>query len=483
MTELAYKKISLKKNAVLNSLRAVLGLIFPLITFPYSSRVLGPEAIGKVQFANSIVTYFSMLAALGIQTYGIREAAKVRTDKLELSKFVREIFSINITSTIIAYILLAVALLFVPKFSSYRFLIIICSSSILFSTLGIEWLYNALEKFSYITIRSLFFQFLSFILLFALVRSREDVIQYASISVVASVGSNFLNFIHARKYIDFHVKIKKEYKKHFKPICILFLSSIATCIYAVLDTTILGVLTNNTQIGFYSAGTKINRIVISVLTSSIGILLPRLSSYIAEHDDNGFRILTRKAFQLIIMLALPSAIGLSIIAKPVILVLSGSEYEPAISVMRSINPTIIAISLSSLFGVQILLPLGKEKITFIAVILGAITNLSLNLILIPLYGALGAGIATSVAESSITLFQFFFINKYINWKEISPHLIQCLLATTLMGLCVYFFVKLNMNFLIQLILAILIGIVIYIAFLLFVRNKFLLEILHKEVQK
>ena len=123
---------SLKRNATLNMIRSIMGLLFPIITFPYVSRVLGPVNLGKISFANSIVSYFTMIAALGISSYGIREAAKLRNDKILLSKFVKELFVINILSTVVAYILLAIAIIFFPKFSEYRILLIVCGTSILF---------------------------------------------------------------------------------------------------------------------------------------------------------------------------------------------------------------------------------------------------------------------------------------------------------------------------------------------------------------
>ena len=165
---------SLKKNAALNMIKTFIGLIFPLITFPYASRILQPTGLGKVNFAHSIISYFSMLAALGINTYAVREAAKLREDKTALTRFVKEIITINMISTIVAYVLLTISILFIPYFSDYKTLLVVCSGTILFTTLGMDWLYTALEEFSYITIRSILFQLLSMVLLFVFVHKQED---------------------------------------------------------------------------------------------------------------------------------------------------------------------------------------------------------------------------------------------------------------------------------------------------------------------
>ena len=174
---------SLKKNATLNVIKTICSIIFPLITFPYASRILLPEGTGKVNFANSIISYFSIIASLGIGTYAIRGAAKVRDNKFELSKFTKEILAINLLSTAVAYLCFFIALRFSVKLHDYTKLLVICSSSILLSTIGINWLYSALEEYSYITLRSLSFQVLSIILLFTLVKTKEDYTKYAAYSL------------------------------------------------------------------------------------------------------------------------------------------------------------------------------------------------------------------------------------------------------------------------------------------------------------
>ena len=194
-------KKSLKKNALLNIVRTTCGIIYPIITFPYASRILLPEGIGKVNFANSVISYFVLIAGLGIGTYGTREAAKIREDKIALSNLVKELFSINVISTLTAYLLLGISLFLVPKFQSYQTLLLISSITILFTTIGFDWVYSALEEYGYITLRTIIFQCISIVLLFLLVKTKEDYAAYLGIGVISSVGANVLNCIHLRKYI------------------------------------------------------------------------------------------------------------------------------------------------------------------------------------------------------------------------------------------------------------------------------------------
>lgn len=468
---------SLKKNAVLNIIKNVMGLIFPLITFPYVSRILGPVGVGKVNFAHSIISYFSMIAALGINTYGVREAAKLRIDRIALTKFVKEILSINIISTFIAYLMLFFTILFVPKFSEYRVLLVVCSGTILFVTLGVDWLYSALEEFSYITIRSILFQIISIVLMFIFVHKKDDYLKYAGIGVVSSVGSNICNFVHARKYISYKETVKKEIKKHIKPIFTLFAMSIAVSIYTALDTTMLGFISGDEQVGFYTAATRINKIVVSIITAAVAVLLPRLSYYLSLNDRSNFNALIEKALKVVVLLSLPCTAGLCFVAKPVVYLLSGIEYEPAIIVMQVMNPIIIAISLSGLVGIQIFMPLGKEKTTLITVIVGAVVNFSLNLFLIPKYGALGAGIATVCAECIVTVLQLLYAYSLFEWKTILPHIIQCFIATSFMSIIVYFFLKINMHIIFQLLGAVLLGVISYVFFLIVMRNQLCISLI------
>ena len=186
---------SLKINALLNTLRSVLNIIFPLITFPYVSRILGADNLGIYNFSSSFVSYFILIAGLGINTYAIREGAKYRDNREEISNFSSEVFSINMLSTLIAYILLITILLLFKNLQDYTICIIIFSIQIFFSTIGTEWIYIIYEDYSYITLRSIVFKIISLFLLFVFVKNREDYLAYSAITVFSSLGSNLLNYV------------------------------------------------------------------------------------------------------------------------------------------------------------------------------------------------------------------------------------------------------------------------------------------------
>lgn len=474
---------SLKKNAFYSVLKVFLSLVFPLITFPYASRILLPDGIGKVNFANSIVTYFMMIASLGIGSYATREASKVRDDKNALSKLFKEIITINIIGCIVSYILFFIALFFIPKFSDYRSLLLICSLKIIFSVLGTEWLFTAYEEFKYITIRSFFVQLFSLTYLFVFVHTRDDLIHYAVFGILTALGSNILNIFLIGKYVDLKYKTKLDLKKHLKPVIIFFGMAIVTSIYTMLDTTMLGFLSNDTEVGYYAASTKLGHMVLSMLTAITTVLLPRLTNYAQKEDKSSFTELIYKCANILLLLSIPMTFGLIVLAKPLVLLLSGKQYLPAVPAMQVIAPILIIISFGSLTGVQILPALGKEKISFYSYIAGAITNITINALLIPKFGALGAAIGTLCAEFMVTSIQIIFINKYIFNKDFILTLFQSIISSVIMIIIILLIQKLSLNVFIEIIISFSVGLITYSLAIFVFKNKYFLLYVKQFISK
>lgn len=463
---------SLKINALYSVIKVFLSLVFPLITFPYASRILLPEGIGKVNFANSVCTYFIMLASLGIGMYASREAAKIRDDKKALTKLFKEIITINIVCCIVAYVLFFIALFCIPKLSNYRNLLLICSVKILFALMGIEWIYLANEEFKFITIRTAILQLISLLYLFTFVKTEDDIIHYAIFGIFTSTGSNFLNFFFVGKYLDFSYKPKLEYKKHIKGSFIFFGMTVVTSIYTMLDTSMLGFLSNDTQVGYYTASTKLSHMVLNMLTAITTVLLPRLTNYAQNGDYDKFEVLIKKSANILLLLSIPMTMGLIILSKPLIILLSGEQYIPAIPSMKLLSPILIIISFGSLIGSQLLPAINKEKISFYSYTAGAITNVIFNSIFIPKFGALGAAIGTISAETVVTSTQAIYARHYIFSKDFFLNLIQVLFASFAM---VYFILflqnKTSFSVIIEIFISFFSGIIIYSTCLLLMRNK------------
>ena len=466
---------SLKKNSLYAFIKAFLTLLFPIITFPYASRILGPDGMGKVNFSNSIISYCLFIAYMGIPAYAVREAAKVRDNKIELARFTKEILIINTISTLASYVFFAILLIFVPKFANYKILLLICSSRIIFSSIGIDWLYKAVEEYKYITIRSFIFQIISLIFLFLFVHSKEDIAFYAMFGIISSVGSNICNLLNAPKHVDFKIKTKLSFSKHFKPILIFFGMAFVTSIYHTLDSTMLGFLSDDAEVGYYSAANKINNMVLSLLTALMSVLLPRLSVYAKQQEMDKFRELSQKALAVLSLCAIPMATGIFLLAEPLTLLFSGDSYLPAVFPMRIITPIVFIIPMGSIMGSQILPAINKERIALCSYMSGAIINVFCNAIFIPKYGASGAAIGTVCAEAIIIIFQFIFLHSLFISKQILLNFLQTLVGTGVMSCFVLYFITKTNNIFLQLFGSATLGILIYSFMLFILRNKYFCE--------
>ena len=396
---------SVKYNFLMNFILTASSLIFPLITFPYVSRVLHATGNGNVNFAASIANYFLMVASLGIPTYGVKACAKVRDDKEQLSKTAQEILIINLISTALVTVTYIIFVFTIPKFSQDKSLFFIEGVNIVLNMFGANWLYQALEKYDYITARSILFNTISVALMFALVHQESDYHIYAATTVVASVGSNVMNFIRLNRYISFKKVGEYNFRRHLKPIFILFAGNAVASIYTNLDTVMLGFMKTSTDVGYYSAAVKIKNILVSVVSSLSGVLLPRMSYYVQHKDKQQFNRLMTTAFNATIFMSLPLCTYFIVEAKDSLIFLAGAEYIPATLAMQIINISIVAIGITSIIGIQVLTPINREFQLMISVIVGAVSDFILNYFMIPKWSAAGASFATMIAEYLVLVTQ------------------------------------------------------------------------------
>ena len=414
------KHHSLKLNFIMNAILTMSSFIFPLITFPYVSRILLPEGTGKVSFATSVIAYFTLFAQLGIPTYGIRACAKVRDDRTELSRTAQEIFIINAVMTALTYIVFFFALAYIPRLQADKSLFIIVSTTLFFNAIGMDWLYKALEKYTYITITSIIFKFIALIAMFILIHHKSDYVIYGGISIFAASASNVCNFFNVYRYIELRPVGHYSFKQHFKPIFIFFAMSCATTIYTNLDTVMLGFIKTDIDVGYYNAAVKIKNVLLGIVTSLGTVLLPRASYYIEHQELTSFREITKKAINFVFLISIPLMFYFILFAHESILFLSGEAYESAVLPMQIIMPTLVLIGLTNIMGIQILVPLGQEKLVLYSEIAGALVDLLLNFLLIPFMASSGAAIGTLAAEAIVFLIQFIFLRKdiIVTYKQI-----------------------------------------------------------------
>lgn len=427
---------STKFNFLMNAILTASAFIFPLITYPYVSRVLGPDNIGKVSLASSVVYYFGMFAQLGIPTYGINACARVRNDRRELTKTVQEIMIINLIMTAFVYAAFAVALFTLPQMAEEKPLYIITGATILFSTIGVEWLYKAVEQYSYITTVSILFKFISVAAMFAFVHNEGDYVIYGGITIIAASGSGLLNFIRLRRFISLRPVGHYDLRRHLQSIWIFFAMSVATTIYTNLDVVMLGFFKTDADVGYYNTAVKVKNVLCALVTSLGTVLLPRMSCLVKEEKWDEFYKLAHKAIHFVMLLSFPLALFFTIFATESILTLSGEAFLPAVLPMHVITFTVIFIGLTNIMGIQILVPLGREREVLHSEIAGAVVNLIFNALLIPSFAATGAAVGTVLAETTVLVCQYYVLRDIAHpifshipyWKIICAMAIGCALS-------------------------------------------------------
>lgn len=407
------KEKSISLNAVLNTIKTFLSVIFPLITYPYAARVLRVENMGKVDFSNSIVSYFVLIAGLGISTYAVREGARIRDDIDKLNLFASEMFSINLISSILSYVGLILIVFMVPKFHSYTFLIAIQSLSIFGNLIGVLWLFTIVEDYSYITIRSLMVHVLALVLMFIFVRNESDYVFYAATTVVSNVGANIFNFHHAKKYVDISVTLNINIKKHIAPIMIIFASTIATTIYVNSDKTILGFLSDEYHIGLYSTAVNVYTILKSCVAAMVLVALPRLSNYIAANREDDYNKTAMNIFQIFMVILLPVMAGIFVTSDAIIFIVGGGDYLAATTSLKILSVSLVFSLLAVFYSNAVLLPMKQETIVLKGTILSAVINVVMNFALIKEFAQNGAAFTTLVAELVMCCFQYFHVRKYL----------------------------------------------------------------------
>lgn len=402
---------SLKKNFVYNLINNVTSVLFPLITAPYVARVLEPEGLGLFNFASGYAAYFGVFAALGTYSYATREISKVRDTLEGMSKIISELMSIKMATCFITSVFFIASIFVLPKLYANWVLFIIAGISIYLGPIQVEWYFAGKEDFKFLTTRSLIIRVLTVASVFLFVKSRSDLIIFMALNVLYSIGGNIWGFWVMRKD---GVRITLSYKnttKHLRPLMILFMSSIAISIYTVLDTLMLGFLSGYSEVGYYTSASNISKTILGVVTSLSAVAMPRMSYYFKNKDYENINDLMAKSLSLISFLAFPISIGLICIAPTFVPLFYGAEFMGTIVPLMIMSGVIIAISINNLFGFQVLISMSHDKESMTAVFVGALVNFTLNLFIIPRFGAVGASITSLFAEFVIVGVTLYYVRK------------------------------------------------------------------------
>lgn len=398
---------SIGKNFLFNLILTLSNILFPLITFPYVARVLGPSGIGASQFVISFAQYFVLICSLGIPLYGVKAIARVKNDPIARQKVFSEIFSINVYTTILVSI---AYLLIVGNFSFFKneiYLYLIAFVNVVTAFLCVDWYYMGNENFKVISIRSVFIKLIAVVLLFMLVKEPSDINYYVFFSVFIFSLGNIINGL-----LIPGVKLRlvtTNLKVHLNKLLLIFATTIAISVYTVLDTIFLGFLSTKEAVGFYTAGLKINKVLIPVVISLGAVLIPRMAELFLNEKKDEINSLTQKSFDFLCLLSIPIMFGIFCYAPDLMLLFSGEKFMDATAIMRLTSPLIVLVGFGHLFGLQLLITSNREKKYFYGVLLAMGANLILQFLLLPRFNAMGAGIVIVLTELIVTGVAFYYV--------------------------------------------------------------------------
>lgn len=404
---------SVKFNAVMNTLLTASNMLVSLITIPYVTRVLSVEGYGDVTFAQSISSWLSALCLMGVGTYGVRECAKVRDDSIELATTVRELLTIVTVCTLVVLSAFAVAILLVPRLSQLAPLMWMFLVSTLLLSYGVEWYFQAIEQYSYITVRSVIFKSAALVLTFLMVRGPNDWLAYGIILALVVCGNNIFNIIRLARDIDWSSARPLNLRRHIRPLAAFSVLSISSAVYLNFDTVILGMVSpNNYEVGLYQLAVKLKSVMWSVLNGVLGVFIPRLSNYVGKGDDRAYRDLLGKGSVLTINICMALCGYILVFASPVAVFISGEAFAGAASAIRIIGVVNLLSCLSYLIGLCVLTPLGRERALAMGNFAGVPVSVVFNLLFDPVFGAVGAAVSMLLAEAVILVVQFLGARDY-----------------------------------------------------------------------
>lgn len=405
---------SIKKNFFYSSILTTANYIFPFITYPYVSRVLGVTNIGICNFVDSIINYFILFSMMGIGTIGIREIARCK-DNEERDRVFSSLFVLNTLSTTIVAVVLAVAVLCIPKLYGYKELMFFGALKLIGNYLLVEWLYRGIENFKFITIRTIIVKVFYVISVFIFVRDQSDYTVYYLLLSLMVVVNALINIVYARKFVSITFS-GLTLLPYLKPFLILGGYLLLTSMYTSFNVAYLGFEAGETEVGYYTTATKLYSILLALFTAFTTVLLPRMSHLIGENKLDDFKQLLDKSIDILLAFSMPLIILSTIMAPQIISIISGNGYEGAILPMRIVMPLMLVIGYEQILVVQTLTPLKKDRTILINSIVGACIGILMNVLLVRKFQSVGSSIVWVMSEISVLCCAQYFVTKYIKIK-------------------------------------------------------------------
>lgn len=461
----------LVSNYIYNGMYKLLLILIPLITTPYLTRVLGSNALGIDSYVLSIITLVELFGALGINLYSNREIAYKRDDKEELTNLYYEIQTIRFSLGIIVI----ACYIFLVSRTQYRTYFLIQTLAIVGYFIDVTWLFVGCEEMKLPVIRNIIIKILQTILIFCLIKSRNDLNIYIWISAICNFVSSICMYPYVHKWIGKYNRKALKIKRHFKPVLALFLPQAASSIYVQFDRTMIGLLSSNiSYVSIYDKAESLVKVPLQFVSATTTVMIPRISNEFAKGKMENISKLLKEELRFVLLFIIPMMAGMIVISDRLVLWYLGEQYIESGMVIKMLTPTLLTIGMGELFGSQILVSVNETRGMTVAFVTGAIANVIFNAMLIPKYNAAGAAVATTVAETLVIIVQCHYAKKYIGKIHIFEFFLRKLIAAEVMFIAIFKLSALNSSNWIMLV-QVFVGAIIYFLCLAVCRDKELLD--------
>jgi len=473
---MATKRIG--KNFLYNLLTMMTNILFPLMTFPYLARVLGPDGLGKVNFASAFVAYFVIFATIGIPSYGIREVAKAGNDLAKRGKVFSELFFINVISVMICTAVMGSTFFFIPQIQADVPLFLVSGLLLVFSLFSMEWVFSGMEDYKYISLRNLLVKMVYVIAVFTLVHDPKDYFVYACIGVAVNFGNYLYNILYLRKNVTLQFR-GLNLKQHLKPIFTLFAISVSVSLYYTINPLIIGFLSSAEQVGYFTTFLRILLMVTALVNAYTSVVYPRFSLYVHQNQMEEYNVLATRSISLVNVILLPAMTLLFVYGREIIDLFAGQAFVDHVAIFLVMIPVLYFGGISQLMQSQILLPHKMERKVVVAPIVGAVINLGLGAVLIHFYGALGSSIAFVIAEVMVFFILRRVARKVVSFRLITKPIALNFLFNVLMGTGFYFLADLFNRSVVAVVLLSGVYLTIYVGVLVLLREPNLMALIGK----
>ena len=422
--------------------------IIALFTTMYLARYLLPIEFGKYSFVFAYLTFFGVIADLGLHAILVREMSR---DSSLAPKLIGNAYIIRLILTVFAVILSMIVISVLSYPADTTTYIYIATFTLPFTSFSNFYtaIFQTNLKMEYNIISRIIFRILLAILIFGIIFSHGTLMQVMVVMVFSEAVKALLSFLFSKKFVKPQFEVDFGLWKHLlKEALPLALSSVIWIIYSQIDIVMLSLMKGDAAVGIYSAAYRLFEPLIFIASALMLSLFPIMSKYYKNSKE---RLI--KSYELsvkyLLIIALLIAISITFVADKIILLIYEIEFTESATVLQILIWGLVFIFQYRVF-LELLIAIDKQKLNTLSTGICAIINVTLNFILIPILSYNGAAIATLITRVILFITSFYFVSKHLQMLTIHKIAIKPVISGLVMGTFMYYFIDVNIFLLVPL---------------------------------